>query len=147
MTEEPATYEELSVRDIMTVDVKITSPEATVSDILRIMMENNIGSVVIVGPKREVLGIITERDLIRKVLSKGLNPRETRAEEIMSKPVITIEPDASIQEAANLMKEKGVGHLPVVENGRVIGIIAEGDIILLAPEFLEIFKLKREWSE
>ena len=147
MGEESAAYEELSVRDIMTVDVKTAPPDATVSDILRIMMENNIGSVVIVGPRREVLGIITERDLIRKVLLKGLNPRETRAEEIMSKPVITIEPDASIQEAANLMKEKGIGHLPVVENGRVVGIVAEGDIILLAPEFLEIFKLKREWSK
>jgi len=144
--EEREAYEELSVRDVMTVDVKTAPPDTTVSDILRIMVENNIGSVVIVGPRREVLGIVTERDLIRKVLLKGLNPRETKAEEIMSKPVVTIEPDASIQEAANLMKEKGVGHLPVVENGRVVGIIAEGDIILLAPEFLQIFRLKREWS-
>lgn len=146
MHEEREAYEELSVRDVMTVDVKTAPPDTTVSDILRIMVENNIGSVVIVGPRREVLGIVTERDLIRKVLLKGLNPRETKAEEIMSKPVVTIEPDASIQEAANLMKEKGVGHLPVVENGRVVGIIAEGDIILLAPEFLQIFRLKREWS-
>ncbi|MEM1619806.1 MAG: CBS domain-containing protein [Fervidicoccaceae archaeon] len=132
----------LTVRDIMTVDVKTASPDARVSDVVRIMIENEIGSVVIVGDKREVLGIITERDLIRRVLARGLDPKAVKAEEIMSRPVITIEPDASVEEAANLMKEKGVGHLPVVESGRLVGIIAEGDILMLAPQFLEIVRIR-----
>ncbi len=106
------------------------------------MLENNIGSIVIVGPKKEVLGIITERDLISKVLAKELNPRTTRAEDIMTRPVITVDPEASIGEVVNLLKEKNIGHLPVVENGRVIGIIAEGDVIQLAPEFLEILRIR-----
>jgi len=135
-------YQGMSARDIMTTEVVTADPDTPISKIVRLMLENNIGSIVIVGPKKEVLGIITERDLISKVLAKELDPRTTRAEEIMTRPVITVDPEASIGEVVNLLKEKNIGHLPVVENGRVIGIIAEGDVILLAPEFLEILRIR-----
>ncbi len=135
-------YQGMSARDIMTTEVVTAEPDTPISKIVRLMLENNIGSIVIVGPKKEVLGIITERDLISKVLAKELNPRTTRAEDIMTRPVITVDPEASIGEVVNLLKEKNIGHLPVVENGRVIGIIAEGDVIQLAPEFLEILRIR-----
>ncbi|MEM1605946.1 MAG: CBS domain-containing protein [Fervidicoccaceae archaeon] len=135
--------EYLLIRDIMVTDVKYVSPETPLSTVINIMIQNKIGSVVVVGDKREVLGIITERDLIEKVLAKNLDVRTLRAKDIMSKPVIVVSPDTSVSAAANLMKEKNIGHLPVVENGRLVGIVAEGDVISLAPEFLELLRIRK----
>jgi CBS domain-containing protein len=135
--------EYLLVRDIMVTDVKYVSPETPLSTVINIMIQNKIGSVVVVGDKREVLGIITERDLIEKVLAKNLDVRTLRAKDIMSKPVIVVSPDTSVSAATNLMKEKNIGHLPVVENGRLVGIVAEGDVISLAPEFLELLRIRK----
>jgi len=136
--------EYLTVRDIMVTDVKYVTPDTPLLAVVDVMVENKIGSVVVVGEKREVLGIITERDLIVKVLKRGLDPRTLKAKDIMSKPVIVVTPETSVSAAANIMKEKNIGHLPVVENGRLVGIIAEGDITSLAPEFLEVLKLRRK---
>lgn len=135
--------ESLTVRDVMVTDVKTVTPDDPVMKAVDIMSEHNIGSVVVVGPKREVLGIITERDLIVRVLAKRLDPTSVKAMDIMSRPVITIEPDAPLSEVVSIMKEKGVGHVPVVENGRVVGIIAEGDIAYIAPEFLQLLRIKK----
>lgn len=133
----------ISVRDIMVTDVKYAYPETPLPQIVKIMVENKIGSVVIVGEKREVLGIITERDLIEKVLAKNLDFKTLKAKDIMSRPVVTVTPDSTVSYAANLMKERNIGHLPVVENGRLVGIVAEGDIIFLAPEYLELLRIRR----
>ncbi len=134
----------LTARDVMTSPVVTASPDTRVDEIVRLMLENNIGSVVIVGSKKEVLGIITEKDLIAKVLGKRRDQRNTLAKEIMSTPVITVEPDTPVSEVVKLMQSKAIGHIPVVENGRLTGIIAEGDVILFAPEFLEIARIRRE---
>ncbi len=139
MSEEP-----LRVEDVMTTDVVTVSPDERVDRVVSLMLENNIGSVVVVGSKKNVLGILTERDLIKKVLAKGRSPREVTVKEIMSRPVVTVSPEDTVETAARLMQSRGIGHLPVVKNGRVVGILAEGDIIMLAPEFLEILRLKRE---
>lgn len=135
--------EYLLIRDIMVTDVKYVTPETPLTNVVRIMVENRIGSVVIVGDRKEVLGIITERDLIEKVLAKNLDIRTLKAKDIMTKPVITVSPNTTVTAAANLMKEKNIGHLPVVENGRLVGIVAEGDVIFLAPEFLELLRIRR----
>jgi CBS domain-containing protein len=135
---------QLRAEDIMTTDVVTVGPEDTIDRVVSIMLEKNIGSVIVTGEKKNIIGIVTERDLISKVLAKGRNPKEVRVKEIMSRPVVTIDPDTTIGEAAKIMQSRGIGHLPVVKNGRVVGIIAEGDVILLAPEFLEVLRLKRE---
>ncbi len=134
----------LKVEDIMTTDVITVDPDTTIDRIVDIMLEKKIGSVVVVGPKKNVLGIVTERDLISKVLADRKDPREVKAKEIMSVPVVTIEPDAPVGEAVRVMHSRSIGHLPVVKNGRVIGIVAEGDVILMAPEFLELLRIRRE---
>lgn len=133
----------LSIRDIMVSDVKSVSPDTPLVDVVRIMIDNKVGSVVVIGEKREVLGIITERDLIEKVLARSLDVKTLKAKDIMSRPVITITPDTSVSAAAMIMKEKNIGHLPVVENGRLVGIVAEGDITSLAPEFLELLRIRK----
>ena len=138
-----ADVEGLTVRDIMVTDVKTIEPEDPAIKAVEIMTENNIGSVIVTGPTREVIGIITERDLITRVLAKRLDPSKVKATDIMSRPVITIEPDAPVSEVVNIMREKGIGHIPVVENGRVIGIVAEADIAFIAPEYLQLLRIRK----
>jgi len=135
--------ESLTVRDVMVTDVKTVTPEDPVMKAVELMSEHGIGSVVVIGPKREVLGILTERDLITRVLAKRLDPNEVKVQDIMSRPVVTIEPDVPLSEVVSIMKEKGIGHVPVVENGRIIGIIAEGDIAYIAPEFLQLLRIRK----
>lgn len=132
------------VSDLMTTDVIKVKPETPLTEVVRLMLDNEIGSVVVVNEKDVLLGIITERDLIVKVIGGGKSPQELKAKDIMTSPVIYTEPDVPIEEAVNLMKTKKIGHLPVVRNGRVVGIIATGDVISIAPEYLELLKIKRK---
>lgn len=131
----------LLVRDVMVSDPVVVSPNINVQEIAKIMKEKNIGSVIVVENNRMV-GIVTEEDLIRRVLAEGRDPVRTRAEDVMTRPVVYVSPDTELKEAALLMARLGIGHLPVVEGNRVVGIIAEYDIVRLTPELIELLYVK-----
>ncbi len=133
----------LKVRDIMSSPVVTATPNTSVFEIAKKMSEENIGSVVIVNEVGEVVGIVTENDLIRRVLAKGKDPFRTKASEVMTSPVIHISPDMDLKDAASLMVSKNIGHLVVIENNKLVGIIAEYDILRLAPNLLEVLYLRR----
>jgi len=133
----------LKVRDIMSSPVVTASPDTNVFEIAKKMTEENIGSIVIVNEAGEVIGIITEDDLIKRVLAKGKDPFTTKAEEIMTKPIVYVSPDTDLKDAADIMVSKNIGHLVVIENGKLVGIIAEYDILRLAPNLLEVIYLRR----
>lgn len=104
------------------------SPNASVYDALRMMSQKDIGALIVMEDDRMV-GIMSERDYARKVVLLGKTSRETLVSEIMSANVFTIHPDQTVEEAMDLMTDKHVRHLPVVENGRVMGIISIGDVV------------------
>ena len=131
----------LLVRDVMVSDPVTVPPNASVREIAKIMKEKNIGSVIVVENDRMV-GIVTEEDLIRRVLAEGKDPERTRAADVMTRPVVYVSPDTELKEAALLMARLGIGHLPVVEDSRVVGIIAEYDIVRLTPELIELLYVK-----
>lgn len=133
----------LRVRDIMVVDVKHARPETPLMQVVRTMVENRIGSVVIVNERMEVVGIITEKDLLERVVAKGLDPSRLTAADVMTRPVIVVSPDTPVRTAIEIMRERNIGHLPVVENGRLVGILAEGDVLTLAPQYLELLRIRR----
>lgn len=133
----------VTVDELMSPNVVMAGPDDPLEKIVSLMLENQVGSVVIVNDKGVILGIITERDLIEKVLGKKLNLLNLKAKDIMTAPVIYIEPETPVEKAAEIMQSKGIGHLPIVKRGRVVGIIAEGDIISLAPEYLQLLQIKR----
>ncbi len=131
----------LLARDIMVTDPITVNPDTTVYQIAKIMAEKNIGSVIVVENGR-VVGIVTEEDLIRRVLAEGRDPNRTRAGDIMSRPVVHVSPDTEVKEVALLMARLGIGHIPVIEGNKLVGIIAEYDIIRLTPDLIELLYVK-----
>ena len=120
------------VEDIMSKDVVTITPEAFMAEASKIMGANRIGSLIVeVGGNPE--GIVTERDLLSKVLAKGKDPEKVSVREVMSSPLITIEPTATIREAAQTMISKK-GRLAVFREGTLIGIITAADLVKSFPE-------------
>ncbi|UCH02722.1 MAG: CBS domain-containing protein [Candidatus Bathyarchaeota archaeon] len=123
------------VKDIMTRDVTTIPLEASMAEATRVMGAKHIGSLIVESDGKP-LGIVTERDLLSKVLVKGKNPKKISVREVMSAPLITIEPEATIKEAARTMFSKK-GRLAVFRGGELVGIITAADLIRSLPETSE----------
>jgi len=116
------------VLDIKGHDVYVIRPGALVFDALRMMADNNVGSLVVLEGEK-LVGIITERHYAREIALKGRTSSETLVADVMSTRVACVRPDQSVEECMATMTKKGVRHLPVVESGRVIGIVSIGDMV------------------
>jgi CBS domain-containing protein len=135
--------EMLEVRDVMTPHV-IAEDEATrVTQLAKKMELAGIGSIVITRKGRPV-GIVTDRDITIKVCALKKNPDDVKAKEIMSTPLLTIEPDAPLEKACQLMAERGIRRLPVVEDDRLVGIISVRNLITRSPTYVNKL-LAGEW--
>jgi len=114
-----------SVKDFMTKDIITIDIQKTILATAMLMSEKMIGCVVITDGKMPV-GIATERDFVRRVVARNLSP-DMKISEIMSKPLITIDPDSSLRDAARLMLKHKVRRLPVIKENRLVGIIVASD--------------------
>jgi CBS domain-containing protein len=128
------------VRDVMTKNVKVVRPDSSVKEVVAAMNKFDIGSVVVVQSQRPV-GVITEKDILKRVVEPGLTPETLTAKQIMSSPIITIDENASINEAAKLMAKKGVKRLLVMRNNdELAGIITFSDIVAKVPDMLSLLE-------
>jgi CBS domain-containing protein len=103
-------------------------PDATVYEAIELMAAKNIGAVPVMD-RGKLLGILSERDYTRKVILKGKSSKKTSVHEIMSPQFITVDPADTVGECMRLMTEKRVRHLPVMENGDLVGILSIGDVV------------------
>ena len=103
-------------------------PDDPVLEAIRIMAERHVGALVVMDGAR-LVGIVSERDYARKIILKGRSSADTPVSQIMSSPVLTVDPQSTVQECMELMTEHRVRHLPVVESGRVIGMVSIGDLV------------------
>jgi CBS domain-containing protein len=101
---------------------------ATVFEAIELMAEKNVGALPVIDDGK-LVGIISERDYTRKVILKGKSSRDTPVREIMTSKLTTTVPDASVTECMRIMTEERVRHLPVIENGKMIGILSIGDLV------------------
>ena len=103
-------------------------PTATIYDALAMMAEKGVGALPIVD-EGKLLGILSERDYARKVLLQGRSSRDTAVTEIMSSPVVSVSPSQTVEECMHIVTDKRIRHLPVMENGRIVGIVSIGDLV------------------
>jgi len=109
-------------------DVWAVGPEATAYEALEIMADKDVGALMVVEGGRPV-GIFSERDYARKVILKGRSSKDTPVKDLMTRELVFVGPRSSVNECMALMTEKRARHLPVVENGRLMGVISIGDIV------------------
>jgi len=125
------------VKEVMNRNVKTVRPEDTVKDAAKIMNENHIGSLVVVSGTGEVVGIVTERDILAKVVATGKGANDVEVSDIMTPNIITVTPDRSLEEAADIMTENKIKKLPVVHEGRLVGIVTASDLIAYEKDLIE----------
>lgn len=121
-----------TVRDILQIKGKVVytvSPDSSVYDALETLEDKNLGALVVVERNGKLDGIFTERDYARKVILKGRSSKETLVRDIMTDSPIFVTPDTKIEECMQLMTNKFIRHLPVLENGELVGIISIGDVV------------------
>src|SRR3989304_2483967 len=128
------------VKDVMSSPVVTTEEDAASNNVALLMDENNVGCVIVTNKEGKPLGIITERDLVVRVLAKNLKPDAVKAKEIMTSPLVTIEPEATISEAARRMSRLDIRRLGVLYKGDLVGIISSKDILGVMPELIEIIQ-------
>jgi CBS domain-containing protein len=127
------------VRDVMSKDTRVVRLDTSVKEVVATMNKFDIGSIIVVQGDRPV-GIITERDIMRRLVEPCLAPETLNARQVMTSPLLTINETASIEEAAKLMARKGVKRLPVMNNGKLVGIITYTDIVSKVPTLLSILE-------
>jgi CBS domain-containing protein len=130
----------LLVKDVMSSPVVTTSEDAPSNKVARLMDENKVGAVVVTSKEGKPLGIITERDLVIRVLAKNLKPDIAKAKDIMTSPLVTIEPEVTISDAARKMSSIDIRRLGVLYKGNLVGLISSKDILSVMPELIEIIQ-------
>lgn len=103
-------------------------PDKSVYDALALLEEKNLGCLVVVD-NETLIGVFTERDYARKVILKGRSSKDTLVRDIMSDSPIVVSPDATVDECMQLMTNKFIRHLPVIDNGKLVGLVSIGDLV------------------
>ncbi len=120
-----------SISDILRrkgADIWSTAPDETVLEAISRMAEHGVGALLVMQGD-QLVGLLSERDYTRKVILKGLRSRDTAVEAVMSSPVLTISPDATVRQGLAMMTDKYVRHLPVTDDTGVIGVVSIGDLV------------------
>ncbi len=125
------------VRDIMAVNVVSMPPDASVFEVSKAMAEMDIGSVIIADKERP-LGIITESDIVRRVIVGEKDTKTTTASEIMSSPIVHVEPGTGLTDAMRVMARSNIRRVAVLKNNSLAGIITSRDLLRWSPELIDI---------
>jgi len=127
----------LAVRDVMTRTVVTATPDMSAAEAGKKMVENRVGNILIVE-KGGPVGIVTESDMVAKVISKNVKPGSIKLEQLMSQPLITTKSSDDINDAVLVMAQKKIRRLPVIDDGALVGIITDADVIQASSEINQI---------
>jgi CBS domain-containing protein len=103
-------------------------PEACVYEAIEIMADKHAGALLVIS-EDNLVGVVSERDYARKVILQGKSSKQTQVKEIMTSPAIFVTPEQTIEDSMRIMTEKHIRHLPVVENGKILGVVSIGDLV------------------
>jgi CBS domain-containing protein len=128
------------VKDVMSSPVITADEDEAANTIASAMEKNDLGCVIVTNKDKKSIGIITERDLVIRVIAKNQKPDTIKAREIMTTPLVTIEPDATISDAARRMNRLDIRRLGVFYKGALVGIVSSKDLLGVMPELIEIIQ-------
>jgi len=128
------------VKDVMSSPVVTLDEDAPSNKAANLMADNELGCVIVTNKAGKPVGIITERDLVIRVLAKNLVPDAVKVKEIMTSPLVTIDPEATISDAARRMSRLNIRRLGVVYKGNLVGLVSSKDILGVMPELIEIIQ-------
>ena len=134
------------VYDCMTTKPISVSSEASLQECSKVMAQNHVGALVI-KDNHQSKGLITEQDIVRKVLAKGINPLTKKVKDFMETKLATISPSEDIYDALIKMRDSNIRHLPVVEHGKMVGLLTLKDILKIEPQLFELLVEKFELRE
>ena len=129
----------LKVRDVMVREVITVDENSTVKEAVDIMNEFQIGSLIVLE-KGKAIGIVTERDFLRRVIAEAKDAKNTRVGEIMTTPLVVVEPSADLEEAVKLMFQRKIKKLAVVDAKKLVGIVTLTDIARFQPQMIKMLK-------
>ena len=109
-------------------DIWYVSPDACVYDAIEIMAEKYVGALLVVS-EDNLVGVVSERDYARKVILQGKSSKQTQVKEIMTTPAIFVTPQHTVEDSMRIMTDKHIRHLPVVEDGKILGVVSIGDLV------------------
>ncbi len=118
-----------SIRDVMTPNPMTVDAGASLADVARTMREGDVGAVIVTEGDR-ITGIVTDRDIVVRAIAEGREPAEVSAGEVASIDLTTLSPGDSVDDAVSMMRQKALRRLPVVENGKPVGIVSIGDLAI-----------------
>ena len=125
------------VKEVMNRNLKTVRPEDTVKLAAQIMNENHIGALVVVSGSGEVVGILTERDILVNVVATGKSAENVKVEDAMTSEIITVSPNKTLEEAADIMTENKIKKLPVIEERSLVGMITATDLVAYEKDLIE----------
>src|SRR3989344_6401780 len=134
------------VYDCMTTKPISVSPDASLQECSKVMAKNHVGALVIKDGNKSI-GLITEQDIVRKVIAKGINPLTKKVRDFMEKKLKTVSPNADIYDALIIMRDSNIRHLPVVDNGKMVGLLTMKDILKIEPSLFDLLVEKFELRE
>ena len=129
----------LRVGDVMVREVITINENATVREAAEVMNKFEIGCLIAVR-KGKAVGILTERDLLKRVVAEAKDVNKTRVKDVMSSPLVVVEPDLDLEEAVKLMFQMKIKKLPVVDGKRLVGLVSLTDIARFQPQMMKILK-------
>jgi len=132
----------MPVMEIMTRDPVTAEPDLPLDRAAAMMRDQGVGSLIVVHDDTAV-GILTERDIVTKVAAENRPPASVRVRDVMTSPVISVHPHEDVEVAARKMSARRIRRLPVVQDGKLVGVVTENDILRLLPHLVE---LTREWA-
>ncbi|RJS93911.1 CBS domain-containing protein [Candidatus Bathyarchaeota archaeon] len=130
------------VKDVMSSPVITATEDTPLNEVAMLMRKHDIGCVIVNDKNGKPVGIITERDIVERVVAENIKPGEIRAKEIMSRPLVTIDSERTINDAAREMSRLNIRRLAVMYKGELAGIISSKDILAVTPELIEIIQEK-----
>lgn len=117
----------MQVRDLMTADPELVSPDTSIREAAQRMRDADVGALP-VGDANQLTGMVTDRDIVIRAVAEGRSGDDVTVRDIVTTEIVSCGPDDAVEDAANLMAEHQIRRLPVVEDGRLVGIIALGDV-------------------